>query len=290
MCILLISVSAPIALCQKLSVKKSDANRVYRDMKQDHALVIFETNLKDLVITPTITRENIVEEEHHGLKVYFIETDLKPNMHGVYNDRVYLLRSHESEEYVLEVEDMMPKNVYFYTVALHTQYPLTYSFEYVFDMSSKNAIRLAAGRRLGGYVCYKWGDYYPAGVNIDEYQQNADVSFAECLGGIRTGITGGLRLGLVCKSIPTYLYIGGGYGIYGRQWRNKHEVSDNIYFHSDYIRGCEGEVGLSFILLNILSLSIGADMIVGGGRITTDFQIGVGLTINQSKMRKVIYL
>lgn len=272
---------------QKLKIRPGDSNRIYRDMQDGHALVMFETSLKDLRILPTL-KEDIIKDEKNGSILYFIETDLTGNEeYNIPNERKYLLKSGDSEETILEINDMFPKNVYYYTVVLPIQFPLTFSAEYVFSKSAAHSIRIACGTRYGGYLCYKWGEYHPAGTNIDEYNNPCDVTQAKLLGGIRSSITGGVRIGVVRKYVPTYIYIGGGYGEYGRQWKNPLEISNNIYFHSDYIKGFEGEVGISFAIMKCISLSAGADLLVDNGKISTDFQVGVGISVEPSWLKNL---
>lgn len=287
--ILILLLLMPLHLsAQRLKIKPGDSNRVYRDLKDGHALVLFETSLKDLRILPTL-KEDIVMDEQNGNYLYFIETDLRASdTFFVPNERKYLLKSSESEETVVEIEDMVPKNVYYFTVVLPVRFPLSFSVEYMFSKSAAHSIRIAGGTRYGGYLCYKWGEYHPAGINIDNYREACDVSQATYIGGIRTGITGGVRIGVIKKYIPTYIYIGGGYGRYGRQWQNPLEINKNIYFHSDYISGFEGEAGVSITVLKFLSISAGADLLVGNNKISTDFQLSVGISLEPSWIKSLI--
>lgn len=165
-------------------------------------------------------------------------------------------------------------------------FPVRLSIEYLYSKTAYHGIRIAYGGRLGAYLTYKWGEYYKAGTNIDDYTTDTDVSHAQELGYIRKSITGGVRLGINKKVVPVYAYIGGGYGEYGRQWQNLTEIDKNVYFHSDYIRGIEGEVGLSCVLFDWLSLSVGSSAIFGSGKMSADFQLSAGISINQTKLFK----
>jgi hypothetical protein len=145
---------------------------------------------------------------------------------------------------------------------------------------------VAYGGRFGGYLAYKWGKYFKAGTNIDDYTYDTDVSHAKELGYIRRAYTGGIRLGLVKKKLPLYAYLGGGYGEYGRQWENLTEINKNIYFHSDYLRGFEGEIGLSCVLFDWVSISAGTSALFAKGKMSVDFQVCAGLSLNQTKLFK----
>lgn len=164
------------------------------------------------------------------------------------------------------------------------KFPTRLSAEYTFTGSSYHGLRVAYGGQIGVYLSYKWGEYNPAGVNIDNYANDADVSHAKELGYIRKSYTGGIQFGLNKKKIPLYVYVGGGYGEYGRQWENPKELDSNIYFHSDYIKGVCADFGLSCVLLDYISLSAGADALFGDGKVSVDYQIGVGLSFDMSRL------
>lgn len=165
-------------------------------------------------------------------------------------------------------------------------FPIRLSVEYLYSKTGYHGIRAAYGGRFGIYGAYKWGEYYKAGINIDDYGKDADVSQASELGFIRRAYTGGVRLGLNKKSVPLYAYVGGGYGEYGRQWQNTYEVDGNIYFCSDYIKGFEGEIGLSCVLFDFISLSAGTSAVFGNGKMSVDYQLCAGISINQTKLFK----
>jgi hypothetical protein len=281
--ILLSLFTTSFAFSQNLKVKLEESTKVYRDLKEHHALVVFETSLEDLSITPTPADE-IINQKTNGRNIYFIETDtrVERDVYPFYipNDRTYILKSLDSHEYQLNIEDLQAKNVYYYTVVLPPQFPFTISAEYIFTRSSKCGLRVSAGRRFGGYIGYKWGEYKPSGIDIGTFESDVDVSYASYLGYIRQSITGGVRIGVNQKIIPVYLYMGGGYGEYGKQWENPYPVSDSIYFYSDYLKGFDGELGVSLILFKYLSVSAGIDCLFGtNGKISTDYMIGVGVTI-----------
>ena len=165
-------------------------------------------------------------------------------------------------------------------------FPIRLSLEYLYSKTSYHGVRVAYGGRFGGYLAYKWGKYFKAGTNIDDYTYDTDVSHAKKLGYIRRAYTGGIRLGLVKKKLPLYAYLGGGYGEYGRQWENLTEINKNIYFHSDYLRGFEGEIGLSCVLFDWVSISAGTSALFAKGKMSVDFQVCAGLSLNQTKLFK----
>ena len=270
---------------QTLRVELSpDKSKVDRSTQNGTATVFFESNVEDLNIVCT---EEKPEEpvQKIGDKLWFTHIDVIKDMteYGVCY-RNFLLKSKESAEYYLSTPEIGYNQVLYYTVVLPNHFPTTYTAEYLFTKTSKNAVRVSFGKRFGGYLCYKWGDYYKAGADISSITEDYDISNAKLLGHIRTAITGGARIGLVNlrnEKLPyeLNLLIGAGYGEYGRQWENNTEVNRNIYFHSDYIKGFDAELSLQSILSNWLVLSPGIEMIVGNGNITFDYQIGLGLNI-----------
>lgn len=165
-------------------------------------------------------------------------------------------------------------------------FPIRLSIEYLYSKTAYHGVRVAYGGRIGGYASYKWGKYYKAGTSIDDYSIDNDVTHANELGYIRKSITGGVRLGLNKKVVPVYAYLGGGYGEYGRQWQNLTEIDKNIYFYSDYMKGFEGEVGLSCVLYDWLSFSVGGSAIFCKGKVSADFQLCAGISLNQTKLLK----
>ena len=166
------------------------------------------------------------------------------------------------------------------------KFPVKLRAEYTHSQSSYHGFRVAYGGRYGFYFNYKWGKYNPAGINIDEYEYDTDVSRAKKLGYIRKSITGGLQMGIIKNIVPLYVYLGGGYGEYGRQWENPKEVDGNIYFNSDYIKGVSAEFGLTCDIMDFYSFSFGADMLFGNGKVSVEYQVGIGLTFNLTKMFK----
>ncbi len=283
--ILFISLVIP-SFSQHLKVTKEESTRVYRDLKKHNALIVFESAIEDLSIMPNPS-DSVVEQIHNKHKLYLIETDTRVNReeypYYVPNDRSFILKSPDSHEYSLDIENVQPKEVYFFTVVLPPYFPLSISAEYVFTQSSICGFRVACGRRFGAYIGYKWGNYKRSGINIDTFENDVDVSNAKCLGFIRQSITAGIRIGVNHKFIPVNLFIGGGYGEYGKQWENIYPIGNSIYFYSDYIKGFNGELGVSLILFKYLSLTTGIDCVFGNnGKISTDYMIGVGITIPEN--------
>lgn len=275
---------------QTLKVELSpDKSKVDRSVSNGTATIFFDSNVDDLSIV--CTEEKPSEPiQKIGKKMWFMHVDAKEDieMDG-FCYRNFLLKSPSSAEYYLTTPEIGNNQVLYYTVLLPNQFPTMLSAEYLFSKTTMHGIRISVGKRIGGYISYKWGKYRPSGNNVDNITTDGDLSHAKLLGNIRTSITGGLRLGLL-KNIKyksgLYLLAGGGYGEYGRQWENPIRMENNIYFYSDYIRGFDAEAALQCVLMNWLTLSAGGDVILGSGRVSVDYQLGVGINLNLDKLNK----
>ena len=277
---------------QTLKVELSpDESKVDRSVSNGTATIFFDSNVEDLSIV--CTDQNPDESiQKIGNKFWVMHVNPKKDIEM--DDicyRNFLLKSPSSAEYYLTTPEIGNNQVLYYTVVLPNQFSTTLSAEYLFSKTAKHGIRLSFGKRIGGYVGYKWGEYKAKGENIDDVMIDYDVANANQSGGIRTSITAGLRLGLFQKEIgkthsALYLLVGGGYGEYGRQWNNQHLVGNSTYFYSDYIKGFDGEAAVQCVLFDWLCFSAGIDMVIGNGRISTDYQIGVGVNLNVDKISK----
>lgn len=277
---------------QTLQVSLSpDKSKVDRSVSNGTATIFFDSNADDLNIV--CTDENPDEPILKiGNKLWFMHVDAKEDIDlDGFCYRNFLLKCPTSAEYSLTTPEIGYNQVLYYTVVLPNQFSTTFSTEYLFSKTAEHGIRLSFGKRIGGYVSYKWGEYKAKGVSIDKVTIDYDVTDASPIGGIRTSITAGLRLGLFLKEIKTtrsalYLLVGGGYGEYGRQWNNQHLVNSSTYFYSDYIKGFDGEAAVQCVLFDWLCCSVGVDMVIGNGKISTDCQVGVGVNLNIDKIFK----
>lgn len=265
---------------QKLKVTLSpDERKVNRNTKNGVSTIVFDSKIKGLIIDNGTDDQWMKPSDN--LYVYLIDTQ-RDLMRGYeLSQRTFILNSPKSSEYILEIDEIIPNQVLYYTVVLSEQYPNSLSCEYIFSKTTMHGIRVSYGRRYGFFLSYKWGGYKKQGCDISTVTQDYDVTRAKNIGYIRNAITGGLRLGVMHKDIASlYVLIGGGYGEYGRQWENPLEVNGNVLFYSDYIKGFEGEIACQSILFDWLSVSLGTNMVVGNGNISVDYQVGIGLNLN----------
>lgn len=152
--------------------------------------------------------------------------------------------------------------------------------EYVYSGSAMYGGRLAFGKRVGIYVGYKTSLLEKEGVEIEDVTAFYDVSRAKEEGYIRQSITGGFRLGVVRW---LYLYLGGGYGEYGRLWENPMAIEGGQKFTSDYSKAPEAELGLALRMGNF-SLSAGANALFGD-KLMCDYAVSAGFYINFRKKK-----
>lgn len=276
---------------QELKVIQSpDKNKVNIDARNGVSTIVFKSNIKDLEIDNDFGDEKI--EASKDMTFYLIEPESEEDVieYG-YPQRTFILKNPKTSEYVLKISEIRPNTVFYYTVVMPNLFPLSLSAEYLFAKSSKYGIRLSCGKQFGGYLSYKWGEYSPSGNNLNNVYSDADLTDAQYLGHIRKSITVGARFGILHKNIRKhnyglYLLVGGGYGEYGRQWKNPTQIEGNVYFYSDYMKGFDGELVLQTMIFDWMTLSAGVDMLVDKGNISTDYMLGFGFNLNLSNLRK----
>lgn len=282
-----------VTYAQTLKVDLSpDKSKVDRSTSNGTATVFFDSNVDDLTVICT-DEEADEPIQKVGNKVWFTHVNVKKDMEmdGVCY-RNFLLKSKSSAEYYLTTPEIGYNQVLYYTVVLPDQFAKALTAEYLFTKSASHGVRLSFGKRFGGYVSYKWGAYKKAGCNIADVHEDYDITRSKELGYIRTSITGGLRLGLIQKDVwkipfGMHLLVGGGYGEYGRQWSNPMLVDGSSYFYSDYIKGFDGEIAMQLSLYDWLCASFGTELIVGNGKISVDYMIGLGVNLNFDKLAKI---
>lgn len=290
-CTFICIISSFVVNAQELKVTLSpDQRKIDIDTKNGVSSVIFESHVKDLMISSEEGDERIVSP--NGI-VFFrvLRRDSVSEQQLGYPKHSYIIKSPNIPEYVLKTPEIYPNSVLYYTVTLPDIFPLALTTEYLISKSSKYGFRVSLGKRFGGYVSYKWDKFRPSGNNIDNIVTDNDITNAEYLGYIRRSITGGARFGLFRKGInkfkgSLYLLVGGGYGEYGRQWKNPTQIENNIYFYSDYMKGFDGELSLQATCFDWLTLSIGTDMLIAKRKISVDYMIGLGVNLNFSNLRK----
>ena len=249
---------------------------------ENEAIIKVESSVQDLSLRTTTGDPVNVTSTKNGY-IFTIEVDLQRERElgdDGYLRRTLILESPNSNRLEIDIPEeggTLNHETYYYTVTLPDKFPVKLSAEYVFTGSSVGAVRVSFGGRYGGYLGYKWGKYAKNGINIDNVNTDCDVLHAKELGYIRQSITGGVRIGLTPKPFPIYMFVGGGYGTYGRQWENNIEIFNTIYFYSDYFSGVDLEIG-GALYFHHFYLSAGVNALIGNSRISVDYMIGLGLS------------
>lgn len=273
---------------QTLKVVQSPSDRIYRHTEDGHALILFDSAIESLTIESSI-KDKQWKDTRNGRKLIFVEPKVSQDtIFNIPNERTYLLKADNTEEYCLTIENMQPKNVYYYIVTLNEKIPLEFAAEFNFAGNRTKGIKASIGRRFGGYLNYQWGQYRPSGNNIDTIVTDSDITSAQCMGYIKTLAVAGVNVCVNQKVIPVYVNVGCGYGVYGRQWDNLTILEDSRYFYSDYIKGGAIEAGVTicapFPLVEFIkpTMSIGIDGIMNKSRVSVDYQLGFGLSVDLS--------
>ena len=271
---------------QTLKVVQSSSDRIYREMSDGHALVLFESDLENLTVESAI-KDKVWRDTRNNRELIFIEARVADDsIFCVPNERKYCLKADNTDEYYLTVENMQPKNVYYYVVTLQKRVPLVLAAEYHFTPGRQQGVRASLGKRFGGYASYQWGPYLPSGNDISTIISDADVSSAELKGYIKALAVAGLRTCVNTKYVPVYLFVGAGYGHYGRQWENPKKIENSRYFYSDYIKGAAVEAGVTIMVPYVFpdyfkpTFTVAMDAVMNKSRLSMDYQIGFGLSFN----------
>lgn len=284
-CTVLIFVSLQMSGQELKVTLSSDDKKIDRNAPKGVSTIVLDSHVKDLEVRNETDDELIKPSK--DLFIYRVDTKKDIERGYELSQRTLILNSPQTSEYLLEIEEILPNRVLYYTIVMSEQYPGSFTCEYLYTKSAMHGIRISYGREFGFYLGYKWGHYKKAGANISEVKEDYDVAHATQLGYVRNAYTLGMRIGLLHKEkCNLYILAGGGYGEYARQWENLFEVEKNIYFYSDYIKGFEGEIACQCTLNNWLCLSVGADALLGKGKVSVDYQLGVGINLNVEEVFK----
>lgn len=274
------------AFCQKMKLVANDKpTNLYRSENDETAQIIIKSRVKDLKVYTNFEATIIQPFDDEFILTIPVTSEMIE-----YGENKGIL-TFQSKKYA-KLEHMtiiQPNQRQYYNIYIPNKFPLSLSLEYIFSKSSKYGFRLSYGKQIGGFLEYHCGEYSKTGHSIESITEDYNVLKAKKKGYIRQSIIGGLKFGLLYKSIydtpiGIYTLVGGGYGEYGRQWENPTEIKDNIYFYSDYIKGFNGEVALLFTIGNWLNISYGTDVLFGKGQVSIDYRIGCGLNLNIDKM------
>jgi hypothetical protein len=80
--------------------------------------------------------------------------------------------------------------------------------------------------------------------------------------------------------MPIYGYLGLGYGEAGYSYSNGLKGKERKMYYSEFTRGVQSEIGVSAVVFDFLSVSMGVETLFGGERVTARFSLGLGVCIN----------
>ena len=278
--ILSINVSA-----QALKVTLSpDERKVNRNTKNGVSTIVFDSKVKELAIDNGTDDQWMKPSEN--MYVYLIDTQQDLARGYELSQRTFILNSPKSAEYLLEIDEIIPNQVLYYTVVLPRQFPITLSAEWLMNHHVQKGVRLGYGGRYGFIIGGTLGGYRPSGDNIDNVTTDCDLTYANKRGYIRTTVFGGFRMGLINMSaFSMYSYVGLGYGEHGCQWENKTRLENSKYFYSDYMKGMNTNLGISLVY-SMVALSFGGEMIMSKGEFMLEWQLGLGVYLDTTNWCK----
>ena len=150
----------------------------------------------------------------------------------------------------------------------------------IFDLFG---FRVSAGKEWGGYFLLKFSHENRVGFNADELGGDIDFSKKTSKGRMRNSYMIGVKRGVIHLGYPIYAYLGVGYGEEWIQRSSKKKGEGNISYYTGYSKGFESELGANFVLLDFLSVSMGADFIFGSS-VAIEINCTVGLAIDPTKI------
>lgn len=170
----------------------------------------------------------------------------------------------------------LAQGVYEYNVSVIDYFPFRIGAEFdFFGMGEYFGMRIFAGKRFGVFLSFRKGMYDRKGFDGDCLPQEVSTNKKTYVGRIRQSCVAGIRYGVSSRDIPVYVYWGIGRGEDGIQRTNGKKKPERISYYTGYTRGWESEAGVSFLFLDCVSVSVGADAIFGD-RISMDFNLSIG--------------
>ena len=113
---------------QSLKVTLSpDERKVNRNTKNGVSTVVFDSKVKGLSIDNGTDDQWMKPSDN--MYVYLIDTQKDLTRGYELSQRTFILNSPKSSEYLLEIEEILPNQVLYYTVVLPEQYPNNLSCE-----------------------------------------------------------------------------------------------------------------------------------------------------------------
>lgn len=253
----------------------------------DCATIIFKSSIDSLTIISESSDSIYTQKDSEGNSVWTSHIDLRNSAeleHTEKENHRFILRTPytEDKEIVVPGENIkLRASTYEYQVLLFDYFPLRAFAEINLNLAKYFSVRVGAGKRLSGYLALKTGDW-KRGFCPDECEEKVDLSSETYLGMIRNSIMAGIKYGIVSRDYPIYVFMGLGYGEKGAQRSNGLSGKEQVLYYNNYTKGLESELGVSFVLFDIISLSVAADAIFGR-KVKFEMNFNVGFSVDLTK-------
>lgn len=281
-------VLACLCACVEISAQHLEVKGVRKRSKaSDCATIVFKSNFDSLTVSGTSQDSIYRTKDCEYNKIWTQYVDLRyEREQGVERpiNRSFVLHTPYTEDVELIVpgrDKELYQAVYEYKVRMIDYFPFRVACEMdVVRVRDYFGFRVSACKKFGGYVSLKLGMHDKEGFNADEQGDEVDLGMKTKLGRIRNSYMAGVKYGIMSRDYPVYLYWGAGYGDDGLQQSNgKIKGKGLVTYYTDYTSGFETEIGANVVLFDFLSISMGADVIVGR-RIAFDINCTIGLAID----------
>ncbi len=277
-----------LMVCNEANAQRIDVKGVRKMSKAtDCANIVFKSDFDRLTVRGTsqdsIYKTKDCEYNHIWTQYIDLRYEREQGLDNLIN-RHFVLHT----PYTKDVELIVPgkdkelrQAVYEYKVRVIDYFPMRLACEVdVVRLRDYFGLRMSAGKRWGGYVSFKFSGQKREGFNADEIGGEVDLGKKTKLGRIRNSYMAGVKYGIVSRDYPVYLYLGAGYGDDGSQQSSgKKKGEGRVIYYTNYTSGFETEIGANVMLFDFLSLSMGADAIVGR-RIAFDINCTIGFAVD----------
>ena len=253
-----------------------DGKQIGLTVPKGHARIAFKTNIKDLSIETTVG--DAVCVSNTDSYQYYIDIDLAENRRlGLKPQREIVFRCSNAAENRLSTDELLPGQFYLYHITID-DFPVKTALLYSRGTTGINGFMASYGARYGAFFRMSFA-HRNQGVNIADWDKDEDISDSRFVRYNHLSIILGTRIGVRSSPGPVYVYLGGGYGAYCRQWETNTGKEFGNYYYSDYLKGLELDLGISMILLDFFTVELGTASLFGAkGQTNTAFRFGVGLS------------
>lgn len=283
--VIVLLIAGLLLICYEANAQRLDIKGVRKKSKAaDVATIIFKSDCDNLTIKSS-SSDSVYKEkgcDYDYVWKQYVDLRYQREQGDTMINRRFTLHTPYTEDKVVVVPGKgreLQQFEYEYKVRIFDYFPLRVACEVdVVRLKDYFGFRVSAGERLGGYCSLKLGRR-KKGFNADERKDEIDVSKKTYTGRIRNSYIAGVKYGLMSRDYPVYLYLGTGYGDEGSQRSNGKKGKDRMEYYNDYTHGFETEIGANVVLFGFLSVSMGADVLLGH-KVVFDINCTLGFAID----------